>query len=144
MLLHYLKIAVRQMGKYRSHQLISALCLAVGIICFAYAWLFVYMVEQAYERPGHDRRVQVYLTKDKTRGHQERYSANDVLRLQDELRPLGVKGVSAASYVRDGEVEFIDEEGRTTPYLVKLGYVNAYYFASYKRTFRESVSVKCY
>ena len=129
MLLHYLKVAVRQMGKYRSHQLISALCLAVGIICFAYAWLFVYMVEQAYERPGHDRRVQVYLTKDKTRGHQERYSANDVLRLQDELRPLGVKGVSAASYVRDGEVEFIDEEGRTTPYLVKLGYVNAYYFA---------------
>ena len=71
MLLHYLKVAVRQMGKYRSHQLISALCLAVGIICFAYAWLFVYMVEQAYERPGHDRRVQVYLTKDKTRGHQE-------------------------------------------------------------------------
>ena len=127
MLLHYLKIAFRQMLKYKAHQLISALCLAVGIVCFAYVWLFVAMVEEDYDLPDYDRRVSLYLQQ--TDGNQTWYSLNDVLRLQEELKPLGVEGVSANTYSRDGEVEVIDEEGLVTPYLVTYGRVNTYYFS---------------
>ena len=83
------------MLKYKAHQLISALCLAVGIVCFAYAWLFVAMVEEDYDLPDYDRRVSLYLQQ--TDRNQTWYSLNDVLRLQEELKPLGVEGVSADS-----------------------------------------------
>lgn len=114
------------MLKYKAHQLISALCLAVGIVCFAYVWLFVATVEKGYDLPDYDRRVSLYLKL--ANGNQTRYSPNDVLRLQEALKPLGVKGVSANTYAQDGEVEVIDEEGRVTPYLVKYGRVNTYFF----------------
>ncbi len=127
MLLHYLKIALRQMLKYKAHQLISALCLAVGIVCFAYVWLFVATTEKAYDLPDYDRRMSLYLKL--TNGDQTWYSPDDVLRLQEQLEPLGVEGVSANTYQRDGEVEVIDKEGLVTPYLVKYGRVNTYYFA---------------
>ena len=114
------------MLKYKAHQLISALCLAVGIVCFSYTWLFVATAEEAYNLPDMDRRVSLYLQQEN--GNQTSYSPREVLRLQEELKPLGVTGVSANTYERDGEVEVIDDEGRATPYLMKYGLVNAYYF----------------
>lgn len=126
MLLHYLKVALRQMLKYKAHQLISALCLAVGIVCFAYVWLFVATVEEGYDLPDYDRRASLYVHK--ANGRSAAYSPNEILRLQEELKLLGVEGISASTYARDGEVEAIDDEGRTTPYLVKYGLVNTYFF----------------
>ena len=114
------------MLKYKAHQLISALCLAVGIVCFSYTWLFVATAEEAYNLPDMDRRVSLYLQQEN--GNQTSYSPREVLRLQEELKPLGVTGVSVNTYERDGEVEVIDDEGRATPYLMKYGLVNAYYF----------------
>ena len=126
MLLHYLKVALRQMLKYKAHQLISALCLAVGIVCFAYVWLFVATVEKGYDLPDYDRRASLYARK--ADGRSSAYSPNEILRLQEELKLLGVEGISASTYAQDGEVEAIDDEGRTTPYLVKYGLVNTYFF----------------
>lgn len=34
MIIHYLKISLRNLWKYKTHSLISALCLAVGIVCY--------------------------------------------------------------------------------------------------------------
>ena len=126
MLLHYLKVALRQMLKYKAHQLISALCLAVGIVCFAYVWLFVATAEEGYDLPDYERRASLYVHK--VDGRSAAYSPNEILRLQEELKLLGVEGISASTYARDGEVEAIDDEGRTTPYLVKYGLVNTYFF----------------
>ena len=132
MIWHYLKVAVRQMWKYKSHQVISALCLAVGIICFSYMWMIIAAVNQAYELPYYERRVTLYMVKD---NQVTRFlTGNEVLRLQEDLRPMGVKNVSASSYSYDGEVEVIDSEGRMTPYLVSLAYVNAYNFAYLDKT----------
>ena len=114
------------MLKYKAHQLISALCLAVGIVCFAYVWLFVATVEKGYDLPDYDRRASLYARK--ADGRSSAYSPNEILRLQEELKLLGVEGISASTYARDGEVEAIDDEGRTTPYLVKYGLVNTYFF----------------
>lgn len=114
------------MLKYKAHQLISALCLAVGIVCFAYVWLFVATVEKGYDLPDYDRRASLYARK--ADGRSSAYSPNEILRLQEELKLLGVEGISASTYAQDGEVEAIDDEGRTTPYLVKYGLVNTYFF----------------
>ena len=114
------------MLKYKAHQLISALCLAVGIVCFAYVWLFVATVEEGYDLPDYERRASLYVHK--VDGRSAAYSPNEILRLQEELKLLGVEGISASTYARDGEVEAIDDEGRTTPYLVKYGLVNTYFF----------------
>lgn len=114
------------MLKYKAHQLISALCLAVGIVCFAYVWLFVATVEEGYDLPDYDRRASLYARK--ADGRSSAYSPNEILRLQEELKLLGVEGISASTYAQDGEVEAIDDEGRTTPYLVKYGLVNTYFF----------------
>lgn len=35
MILHYLKVAARSLMKYKMQSLISALCLAAGIVCFS-------------------------------------------------------------------------------------------------------------
>lgn len=114
------------MLKYKAHQLISALCLAVGIVCFAYVWLFVATVKEGYDLPDYDRRASLYARK--ADGRSSAYSPNEILRLQEELKLLGVEGISASTYAQDGEVEAIDDEGRTTPYLVKYGLVNTYFF----------------
>ena len=129
MLLHYLKVAVRQMLKYKSHQLISALCLAVGIICFSYVWLFVDMINEVFELPNYDRRVSLHLIQENR--HFSDYSPNEILRLQDELKPLGVEGVAAGTYATEGEVEFIDDEGRVMPYIARYNRTNAYNFTYY-------------
>ena len=129
MFYHYLKVAVRQMLKYKSHQLISALCLAVGIICFSYVWLFVDMINEVFELPNYDRRVSLHLIQENR--HFSDYSPNEILRLQDELKPLGVEGVAAGTYATEGEVEFIDDEGRVMPYIARYNRTNAYNFTYY-------------
>ena len=41
MTLHYLKIALRNLLKYRLQNFISVLCLAVGIVCFSMVSYFI-------------------------------------------------------------------------------------------------------
>ena len=56
MILHYLKVAARSLMKYKMQSLISALCLAVGIVCFSYTYQFVETVAPTDHRPHYDRR----------------------------------------------------------------------------------------
>lgn len=41
MIKHYLKVALRSLMKYKTHSLISAVCLAIGIVVFSIIFLFV-------------------------------------------------------------------------------------------------------
>ena len=60
MIRHYLKIAVRNLWKYKVQSMISALCLAVGIVVFSLAYLFVDRMADAYSRlPEHERYVRI-------------------------------------------------------------------------------------
>ena len=42
MILHYLKIAVRQLLKYKFHSIVSALCMALGLTLYGYIGLLLY------------------------------------------------------------------------------------------------------
>ena len=70
MILHYLKIAFRNLWKYKTHSLISVLCLAVGITFFTVMNLFVSRftgyrdlpdVERKPPRPDTENRLVNYL-----------------------------------------------------------------------------------
>lgn len=41
MITHYLKVALRNLLKYKAHSFISAICLAIGITCFCLTNYFI-------------------------------------------------------------------------------------------------------
>ena len=45
MIIHYLKISLRNLWKYKTHSLISALCLAVGIVCYILVSMYCQKME---------------------------------------------------------------------------------------------------
>ena len=59
MILHYLKIAFRNLWKYKTHSLISVLCLAVGITFFTVMNLFVSRFTGYRDLPDVERRVEI-------------------------------------------------------------------------------------
>ena len=59
MLLHYLKVALRNLWKYKAHSIISVLCLAVGITFYTAISLFLGRFGVSRDLPGGDRRVEV-------------------------------------------------------------------------------------
>ena len=52
MILHYLKVALRNLLKYRTHSLISVLCLAVGITFFTVMSMYVSRVGFYRDQPN--------------------------------------------------------------------------------------------
>lgn len=59
MILHYLKVALRNLWKYRTHSLISVLCLAVGITFFTVMSMYVSRVGFYRDQPDYERRVHI-------------------------------------------------------------------------------------
>ena len=57
MIIHYLKVALRNLWKYRTHSLISVLCLAVGITFYTVMSLFVDRITAHREIPNFERRA---------------------------------------------------------------------------------------
>ena len=61
MILHYLKISLRNLLKYKTHSLISAICLAVGIVCYALVCFFVQQQEKLADLTNCSREYIAYL-----------------------------------------------------------------------------------
>ncbi len=123
MTLHYLKVAVRSLMKNKTQILISALCLAVGIVCFAYTYQFVETVAPTDHRPHYDRRLNLSLENNRP------LSSNEITRLKEELGHAGVEDVTGYSKsFSTREVAFFDEEGQELPFLVRYRHADAYYF----------------
>ena len=60
MIVHYLKVAIRNLWKYKTHSIISVLCLAVGITFYTAISLFVSRIVGDFRNlPGGDRRVEL-------------------------------------------------------------------------------------
>ena len=57
MIKHYLNVALRSLWKYRTHSLISAICLAVGITFFAVMSMYVSRIGFYRDQPDYERRV---------------------------------------------------------------------------------------
>ena len=124
MIIHYLKVALRNLWKYRTHSLISVLCLAVGITFYTVMSLFVSRFTGYRDLPHVERRVMLldsrtFLTPDKV----------------DYLQSLHIDEIEtliAGSFVQtQTEVFCIDQHQRSLPYMVRHRLVNENYFSGY-------------
>ena len=84
MIIHYLKISLRNLWKYKTHSLISALCLAVGIVC--YILVSMYCQKMEVDLPDMERRIRLEYSQDRN----SFFSMLDAQLLEDKLsRELG-------------------------------------------------------
>ena len=131
MIRHYLKVAWRNLLAYKAQSLISAVCLAIGIVCFSYVFCLLEVIMPTDNRPMLEQRVTLVPLME----HYGRtsISPDELQRVEEELGRLGVTGLSAHSYGLNGkteaEIEILNEEGQMTPFLVRCQAANATFFA---------------
>ena len=124
MILHYLKVALRNLLKYRTHSLISVLCLAVGITFFTVMSMYVSRVGFYRDQPNYERRVHIK----KKVGWM---SVKDWEQLQHIPIPE-LDSLAAISYYSSGtEIGAIDRNGREMPYDITYKMANHRAFADF-------------
>ena len=126
MITHYLTVAVRNLLKYKSQNLISILGMAVGLFCFCicfYISRFVGSVDTCFE--NHERIASVYLSA-KDEGRISGVSG----KLVDNLRLRNWEGVEAftlISFLNNGEYNLIGENDEPLPYQLTCMEVDSLY-----------------
>lgn len=127
MILHYLKVAVRNLMKYKVHSLISALCLAVGIVCYTLVayWINAYnsMINM------HDKEVVTFKLEDED-GRWSLFTPVDVERIED-LHIDGLSDITVKFPSRQAEIDVIDKDQKEKPFIVNYSVVNGNTFSFY-------------
>lgn len=124
MILHYLKISLRNLLKYKTHSLISAICLAVGIVCYALVCFFVQQQEKLADLPNCERRLRIEVSQSES----PFFRSHEVKRMEEQT-VNGLECVTIHSYGNSTEIEVIDDEQRNLPFLIRYKGINANYFA---------------
>ncbi|WP_455674055.1 ABC transporter permease [Phocaeicola sp.] len=115
MILHYLKIAIRQLLKYKTQNLISIIGLSVGVLCFSiclYCSRYIAEVNHCFTKHEHMADISLYSSNGELISG---ISANVI----DELRKLPVPEAEAftfMTYPRERSYSVKIEEGRELPY----------------------------
>ena len=115
MITHYLKVAVRNLLKYKTQNLISIGGLAVGLFCFCicfYISRFVGSVDKCFE--NHERIADIYLINEDG----ERWSgvSGKLLPHLQQRTWDGVEGFTLLSYPEKNEYNLIGENNEMLPY----------------------------
>ena len=115
MITHYLKVAVRNLLKYKTQNLISIGGLAVGLFCFCicfYISRFVGSIDTCFE--NHERIADIYLTDEGG----ERWSgvSGKLLPHLQQRTWDGVEGFTLLSYPEKNEYNLIGENNEMLPY----------------------------
>jgi len=120
MVLHYLKISLRNLLKYKTHSLISAICLAVGIVCYALICFFVQQQEKLADLPNCERRLRIEISQSES----SFFRSHEVKRMEEQTVD-GLECVTIHSYGNSTEIEVIDDEQRNLPFLIRYKGINA-------------------
>ena len=127
MILHYLKVAVRNLMKYKVHSLISALCLAVGIVCYT---LVAYWINAYNSMINiHDEEVVTFRLEDED-GRWSLFTPVDVERIEN-LHIDGLSDITVKFPSRQAEIDVIDKDQKEKPFIVNYTVVNGNTFSFY-------------
>lgn len=126
MILHYLKVAWRNLLKYKVHHLISVLCLAIGIVCYSLADYFIGQSDYYSSLPDAERRIILRLSS-KEQPYDAGFTVEDISRME-EWSVDGLTALSVESYSRSTEVSVIDHEQQERPFIIEYTAVNPYSF----------------
>ena len=125
MITHYLKVALRTLLKYRTHSIISVICLAVGITFFTLVWHFVDTVVSMERLPRSEERI--YLVAERE-SYANFFNWEEVCFLQSQ-QIAGIDSLAATSYSDKIEITLFDHQQNEYPYLVDWQNVSPNYFA---------------
>lgn len=124
MITHYLKVALRTLFKYRTHSIISVICLAVGITFFTLVWHFTDTVVSMEILPRSEERIRLVAMKE---SYANFFDWEDVCFLQSQ-QIAGIDSLAATSYSDEIEITLFDHQQNEYPYLVYSQNVSPNYF----------------
>ncbi|MEG2066865.1 MAG: ABC transporter permease [Tannerellaceae bacterium] len=133
MIQHYLKIALRNLLKYKTHSLISAICLSVGMVCFSIVGFFIDKIEGSiHSLPYYERRVDFKMPIENNPDKSQiwLFRANEIKVLEEKSIP-GVELISYHSFKNDAEMLFIDKEQQELPFQLNYRTTNNAFFTFY-------------
>ena len=124
MVLHYLKVALRNLLKYKTHSFISALCLAVGIVCYTIICFFMQEWAKLENLPDSERRIRITVNQKQS----PFFRTNEIKRLEEQSIS-GLECLTIQSFNNSTEIEVIDNEQRNLPFLIGYRGVNSNFFS---------------
>lgn len=111
MITHYLKIAFRNLMKYKTQSVISILGLAVGFVCFAFATLWIHY-ETTYDN-YHDGAERMYILYQKDVLNKTGYSTSSAYPLSTMLKETFPEVEASCAFNRWADSEVKNKEGIT-------------------------------
>ena len=126
MITHYLKVAFRNLLKYKTQNLISIVGLAVGLFCFCicfYISRFVGSVDKCFE--NYERIADIYVTDEK--GEIWSGVSGKMLPHLQQRTWNGVEGFTLLSFVEKGEYNLIDKNDELLPYELTAMETDSFY-----------------
>ena len=126
MITHYLKVAFRNLLKYKTQNLISIVGLAVGLLCFCicfYISRFVGSVDKCFE--NYERIADIYVTDEK--GEIWSGVSGKMLPHLQQRTWNGVEGFTLLSFVEKGEYNLIGKNDELLPYELTAMETDSFY-----------------
>ena len=126
MITHYLKVAFRNLFKYKTQNLISIVGLAVGLFCFCicfYISRFVGSVDKCFE--NYERIADIYVTDEK--GEAWSGVSGKMLPYLQQRTWDGVEGFTLLSFVEKGEYNLIGKNDELLPYELTAMETDSFY-----------------
>lgn len=124
MIYHYMKVALRNLLKYRTHSIISVLCLAIGITFFTLVSHFVNSVFDDEKFPRAEEEIRFIPTRE---SYANFFHWEDVCLLQHQ-QIAGIDSLVASSYQSEAEMTLFDEHQNEHPCIVQCKHVSSTYF----------------
>ena len=133
MITHYLKVAVRNLLKYKTQNLISIGGLAVGLFCFCicfYISRFVGSVDKCFE--NHERIAEIYLLNNN--GSKWSGVPGKLLSHLQQRTWDGVEGFTLLSYTNKSEYNLIGRNEEKLPYELTAMEADSLYYKTFTPT----------
>ena len=138
MILHHLKIAIRSLLKYKTHCLISAICLSVGMTCFCIVHFYINEIDGATRRlPNFEQRIGLRIMNPNNKEDRAWgwfLTPSQIKTLTDHPIP-GIKQLSCRSFESQSEVVFINQEQEEKPYIISYISTDPNFFPHYQASF---------
>ena len=136
MIKHYLKIAIRNLLKYKVQNIISILCLAVGVVCFTVTFHFVVEIGKIYSYDLDSKSANVIFLNNEESKESAPLTEAEFLRLKEQKPSSVDKLIFKKDYGDRGRVWTLTEPDGTEGALATLtcavspDYLNYYGFRS--------------
>lgn len=135
MISHYLKVAVRNLLKYKVQYIITILCLVAGILCSSIVLHYLNQHSNPYKNLQNFERMVNFSFCLSDNNDERDLFLNDKLRIIEKSSFYGIELLAMTNGIdQKEEITFIDEQGKELDYLLYPRYVNNGLFTYYECT----------